>query len=119
MEKSLEIFKYSEFPLALSSSAKNKIMEILSDIEDQTQGLRIGLQGGGCAGFKYLFEVGTKDKDDFFVEESGVKIWLDPVSAGYLENALLDYESNLFSSQFVIKNTKSSGTCGCGQSVAF
>ncbi len=96
--------------LTITESAKKQIDEGL--LETNEPYLRISIQGGGCSGFRYMFDFEqTKNEDDF---EIG-KVLVDPVSAVYLEGATVDYVENLMGSEFVINNPNAT-SCGCGSS---
>ena len=83
--------------------------------------LRVGIRGGGCTGFSYLFEWSDgapKDKDQVF-EKDGVKVFVDLKSFLFLDGSTIDYkEEGLMQRGFTFLNPKSSGTCGCGESFA-
>lgn len=82
--------------------------------------LRIAIQGGGCSGFRYhfAFEDTVAEDDQRVLPEvpEGLEIVVDPVSALYLQGAVLDYESSVFQSQLVLRNPNAKHTCGCGHS---
>ena len=81
------------------------------------QGLRISVVGGGCSGFQYGFTFDEKVEDgDFCVENRGVRLLVDPMSAQYLMGAEIDYKEDLQGAQFVIRNPNAKTTCGCGSS---
>jgi iron-sulfur cluster assembly protein len=89
-------------------------------------GLRIGLRGGGCDGFSYLFEwadkpAGPKDHVlDFDDGEGGkVHVFIDPKSMLYLAGTTLNFISGLMGHGFKFENPNVKGTCGCGDSVQF
>ena len=80
-------------------------------------GLRVSVQPGGCSGFKYglLIEDQPAD-DDFVVQQVGFKLFVDPFSAQYLNNVVIDYVSSMQGSGFTFKNPNATGSCGCGTS---
>ena len=80
-------------------------------------GLRVSVQPGGCSGFKYglLIEDQAAD-DDFVVDASGFRMFVDPFSAQYLSGVTIDYVSSMQGSGFTFKNPNSTGGCGCGSS---
>jgi iron-sulfur cluster assembly accessory protein len=53
---------------------------------------------------------------DFCVENRGVQLLVDPMSAQYLMGAEIDYKEDLQGAQFVIRNPNAKTTCGCGSS---
>jgi len=80
-------------------------------------GLRLGVKGGGCAGFSYVMSLDPKPGlgDEVF-EEAGIRVFVDPKSYLYLEGTELDFNDGLQDRGFVFRNPNSSGTCGCGAS---
>src|SRR4029453_14776264 len=80
-------------------------------------GLRGRVQPGGCSGFKYglLIEDQSAD-DDFVVDGSGFRMFVDPFSAQYLSGVKIDYVSSMQGSGFTFKNPNATGGCGCGSS---
>lgn len=90
---------------------------INSAIKTKGAGLRIYVEGGGCSGFQYGFMVAeTKDADDAVFEKDGAFVVIDIMSAPYLEGAELDFEKDLMSESFIIRNPSATTTCGCGES---
>lgn len=89
-------------------------------------GLRIGIRGGGCNGFGYVFEwcdEAPRATDQVFAFPDGsdgeVKIFCDPKSLIYLDNTTLDYVTGLMGHGFKFENPNAKGACGCGESVQF
>ena len=80
--------------------------------------ITLGVQGGGCSGFQYGFTFDEQKEDDEAVVTDGVTLVVDPLSLQYLDGAEIDYSSDHFSSQFVIRNPNVQTTCGCGSSFA-
>lgn len=104
---------------AITDAAADKLMDILNTLQDPPQMLRVSIQGGGCAGFEYRFDIETEEEPgDMKFEKNGAVVIIDPISATYLIDAKLDYESELMGSRFVLKNPNAKTTCGCGQSFA-
>ena len=86
------------------------------------QGLRIGIRGGGCTGFSYLFEWADdspRSTDKVFEFSDGVRIFVDPKSLVYLNGPEMEFVQSMlgFGCKFQNHNTK--GSCGCGESVQF
>ena len=82
------------------------------------QGLRIGIRGGGCTGFAYLFEwadTPPRDSDKVF-EFDGLKVVVDPKSLVFLNGTTLDYEVKLMQHGFKFVNPNEATGCGCGES---
>ncbi len=91
----------------------------------QAQGLRIGLRGGGCDGFSYVFEwadksAGERDRVfEFSVDGAQVRIFVDPKSMIYLQGTTLTFVTGLMGHGFKFENPNAKGACGCGESVHF
>lgn len=104
----------------LELAAAKKINEILQEEfqnPNPTGFVRVFVQGGGCSGFQYGFSIEEKnEEDDFIVEQNGVKLLVDAMSAQYLQGASINYEESLEGSRFVVRNPNASSTCGCGSS---
>ncbi|MCG3196998.1 MAG: iron-sulfur cluster insertion protein ErpA [Candidatus Omnitrophica bacterium] len=79
--------------------------------------LRVGVQGGGCAGLSYTlgFDKNVNDNDQI-LEEHGVKMVCDNKSGLYLNGAVLDYTRDLLGGGFKFINPNAKSTCGCGSS---
>ena len=86
---------------------------------DESYGLRVAVAGGGCSGFQYAldFEQEARETDQCF-EVEGLRVFVDPVSARYLEDVVIDYVFGMNGAGFKFNNPKATGTCGCGSSFA-
>jgi iron-sulfur cluster assembly protein len=97
-----------------SAAAKRQVMP---------KGLRVGIRGGGCTGFSYLFEwsdAEARAEDRVLSFESGtVNVFVDPKSFTFLDGSTLDFVSTLMSSGFKWVNPNVKSTCSCGESVQF
>ena len=103
--------------ITLDQSAVEKINEILAEESNPKVKLRVFVQGGGCSGFSYGFTLDeTVNDDDFDIEENGVHVLVDAMSAQYLQGAKIRYKDELWSKEFVIENPNAQTTCGCGSS---
>ncbi len=81
--------------------------------------LRISVEGGGCTGFQYKFELITKtEADDFVFEQAGAKVVIDEMSLQYMTGSQIDYVDDLIGASFQIKNPNATSSCGCGTSFA-
>jgi iron-sulfur cluster assembly protein len=100
----------------VATTEVRKFMEAENVAESQG-GLRVSVQPGGCSGFKYglLIEEQAMD-DDFVLEQDGIKIFVDPFSAQYLNGVTIDYVTSMQGSGFTFKNPNATGGCGCGSS---
>ena len=101
----------------LTDIAAGQIMHIRSDEEiPEEQGLRIGIRGGGCAGFNYNLYFDDKKEMDQEFDIKGIKIFVDQMSAMYVAGTEIDYVTNLMGSGFKFNNPNVKSTCGCGLS---
>ncbi|MCK0099045.1 iron-sulfur cluster insertion protein ErpA [Qipengyuania sp. S6317L1] len=79
--------------------------------------LRLSVEGGGCSGFQYKFEMAdAPEADDLVSETDGVKLVVDPVSLDLLEGSVVDYVENLGGAAFRVENPNAAAGCGCGSS---
>ena len=104
--------------LVFHSAAAKKVKEIMDEDPEVTDAinLRVFIEGGGCSGFQYGFTFDEQKEDDEAVVTDGVTLGVDPLSLQYLDGAEIDYSTDHFSSQFVIRNPNVQTTCGCGSS---
>ena len=102
--------------ITLSDRAAVRIKEILSK-DEKSLGIRIAVKTGGCAGMSYVMEYAKEAKqNDEFIEDKGVKVFIDPGAVMYLLGTEMDYKKEEFSSTFVFKNPNETERCGCGES---
>ncbi len=79
--------------------------------------LRIYVEGGGCSGMRYGFDLEEfANEDDFSLETKGVNLLIDGMSMSYLNGAEVDYKEDLIGSSFSINNPNAETSCGCGSS---
>jgi iron-sulfur cluster assembly accessory protein len=101
---------------SLSERAVTRIAQILAT-EASGAMLRVAVEGGGCSGFQYAFDIVTDaTADDLVIEKGGVKVLVDPVSLDFLKGAELDFANELIGSAFRIVNPNATSSCGCGTS---
>ena len=80
-------------------------------------GIRVGVMGGGCAGFQYSMDFEQAPKDgDITVEQDGLKLYVDSMSSMYLQGVTVDYVVGLQGAGFKFSNPNAKSTCGCGSS---
>ena len=105
--------------ITVTSVAAAKVTDLLGEDSKPHAGLRVFVQGGGCAGFQYglMIEEGEGDSAaDKVFESNGVRLYVDPISVRYLTGAEVDFVDNLTGGGFTIKNPNAKSTCGCGSS---
>jgi len=103
--------------IALTTTAINKVKEILDTQDPKPAGLRISVVGGGCSGFSYsmAFE-NTPNMLDKTYNYDGLKVFVDQASMLYLDGAEVDYVETLEGAGFKFSNPNVKSTCGCGSS---
>ena len=103
--------------IKLSDNAANRIKEIMSNADNSTIGVRVGVESGGCAGMSYIMEYAKDVKlNEEVIEDKGVKVLIDPNAVMYLLGTEMDYKKEKFSSKFVFNNPNETERCGCGES---
>jgi iron-sulfur cluster assembly accessory protein len=103
--------------IQLTESAAEKVRELIVKRPSQTDGLRVGVRGGGCSGFTYFLEFAeSANKGDREVDSHGVTLFVDPKSYLYLMGTEIDYVDSLAGAGFKFQNPNARRTCGCGES---
>jgi iron-sulfur cluster assembly accessory protein len=102
--------------LSMTDAAARRINEIVAS-EATARMLRITVEGGGCSGFQYKFDlVPTADADDLVIERNGAKVVVDQVSLPFLLGSRLDFIDQLIGASFKLDNPNAQSSCGCGTS---
>lgn len=105
--------------ISLTQSAVDAVKSALSQAQTPGDGLRIKVEQGGCAGYKYSmgFE-GAPTDGDLVLEQGGVRVFIDPPSQALVNGMQIDFVSSFESSGFVFQNPNATAQCGCGKSFA-
>ncbi|WP_394689270.1 iron-sulfur cluster insertion protein ErpA [Hoeflea sp.] len=102
--------------VTLSESAARRIKEIVS-AEQGKSALRVSVEGGGCSGFSYKFDLDDEPgEDDIILERDDARVLIDQVSLVYMAGSEIDFVDNLMGQAFQIKNPNAVASCGCGTS---
>src|SRR5437660_2094184 len=102
--------------VSVSARAARRIGEILKAEPAGTM-LRVSVEGGGCSGFQYKFDVErAKAADDLAITCDGATVLIDQVSLAYLAGSEIDFVDDLIGSSFRINNPLATASCGCGTS---
>jgi iron-sulfur cluster insertion protein len=102
--------------LTLSPSAAQRIHAI-GKAEGKTLMLRVAVEGGGCSGFQYLFDlVEAAEPDDLKVERDGAAAVVDEMSLALLKGSEIDFVDELAGAEFKVRNPNAKSSCGCGVS---
>jgi len=103
--------------ITLTDNAASRIKDIMSNDENKSLGVRVGVKSGGCAGMSYIMEYAKEiNPNDEVIEDKGVKVFIDPGAIMYLLGTEMDYKKEQFSSSFIFKNPNETERCGCGES---
>ncbi len=102
--------------VVVTESAIKKIAAILGS-EKEPAVLRVSVEGGGCSGFQYKFDVQrAPEAEDVVIARDGATVVIDPVSLEYLAGSRIDYADELIGAAFKIDNPNATASCGCGTS---
>lgn len=107
------------FSLTLTETAASEVRKFLAadDVPQDTAGLRVAVQPGGCSGFKYTLNIEDASvEDDILATINGIPVFIDAFSAQYLNGVSIDYVSSMQGSGFTFGNPNATGGCGCGSS---
>ena len=107
-----------ENEIKITEKAAQEVLKIMEEnsIPD-TYGLRVGVKGGGCSGFKYALGFDAQSKEgDTIIHEKNVKLFVDGKSLFYLSGTELDFTDGLNGKGFIFNNPNAVKSCGCGES---
>jgi iron-sulfur cluster assembly accessory protein len=102
--------------ITVTDRAARRIGEILGREAPGTM-LRVSVEGGGCSGFQYKFDMEkAQAPDDVVIRRDGATVLIDQVSVGYLAGSEIDFVDDLIGASFKINNPQATASCGCGTS---
>ncbi len=109
--------------VTITDSAARKLKELMAEkgadgteYRQETVGLRVFVQGGGCSGFQYGMQLENDPQEaDLKFESNGIRVYIDHISLSYLKDSEVDLVDGP-TGGFAIKNPNATSTCGCGQS---
>ncbi|NBB17174.1 iron-sulfur cluster insertion protein ErpA [Caulobacter sp. SLTY] len=106
----------TDTPITLSQTAAARIRAI-GEAEGRPLMLRVAVDGGGCSGFQYRFDlVEAAEADDLRIERDGASALVDDISLGLLKGSEIDFIDELAGAEFKIRNPNAKSSCGCGVS---
>ena len=106
----------SEPQITLTENAAKRVAWIAGR-QSRPAILRLAVDGGGCAGFTYKFELAdSEDAEDTIVETDGVKLVVDPISLDLVRGSAVDFVEDLGGAAFRVTNPNAQSGCGCGSS---
>jgi iron-sulfur cluster assembly accessory protein len=98
------------------TDAAAKRVAAIADNQGKPAILRLAVDGGGCAGFTYRFELGELEDDDIVVDGAVAQLVVDPISIDLVEGSAVDFVENLGGKSFQVTNPNAQSGCGCGSS---
>jgi iron-sulfur cluster insertion protein len=102
--------------VTLSPNAARRINAI-GQSEGRPMMLRVAVDGGGCSGFQYRFDlVDTVEADDLKIERDGAAALVDVISMALLKGSEIDFVDELAGAEFRVRNPNAKSSCGCGVS---
>lgn len=106
----------TDTPITISDAAARRIATILG-ADPGKQALRVSVEGGGCSGFSYKFDlVSDRQDDDLMLEKGDARVLIDQLSLVYMDGSEIDFVDNLLGQSFQIRNPNAIANCGCGTS---
>lgn len=103
--------------ITMTEPAADQLRTLLQRQDLEDHGLRVFVRAGGCAGLEYGMKYeDTSRKEDMVVEVEGIRLFLDPFSAQFLDGACIDYEESLMGTGFRVENPNAIASCACGTS---
>ena len=105
--------------ITVSDNAREKLLSLMKESDENVNYVRVGVKSGGCSGLSYNLDLDSKmlDTDKLF-EHNEIKLLVDEKSYLYLVGTILNYSGGLNGKGFVFENPNASRTCGCGESFA-
>lgn len=102
--------------VSVTQAALDRVAVLMQDEPAGTM-LRVSVEGGGCSGFQYKYELTQEQlEDDVVLGNDAVKVLVDAVSLPYLADSIIDYKVTLMGAAFEISNPNATASCGCGTS---
>ena len=104
--------------MTLTVTAAEKVQDFIHEHGSEGDaGLRVAVLPGGCSGFQYGLNIEDEpESDDEVLDIQGIKLFVDPFSAQYLDGVEIDYVTSFMGQGFTFRNPNASGGCGCGSS---
>jgi iron-sulfur cluster assembly accessory protein len=106
----------NEAVINLSASAAQEVKVLLAKPENVGKFLRVYVEQGGCSGMQYGMVFDEKRDGDLTSGQDGMSVLVDPFSAKYVRDAVVDFSDALTGGGFKISNPNARQSCGCGKS---
>lgn len=113
----IDMSNLNESDLQLTDPAQQKMAELMGQIEDEIQGIRVFAQPGGCSGMSFGMTFTNKiEGNDLVREMEGVKIIVADDTIELLRGAQIDFvDRGDGNATFVFNNIPApAGGGGCG-----
>lgn len=103
--------------IKLTDAAQERILDLRDNMHKPAR-IRLYVRGGGCSGFEYQIDMAQElNEDDIkVVINPYIELYVDPISAPYLDGTTVGFEQEAMGSRFVFDNPQAVSTCGCGSS---
>lgn len=106
-------------PISFTEGALKELNKLIEQQEiSDLQGLRIGVEGGGCSGMSYVLGFDQKKEGDIEYNINDIKVFMNKAHGLYLAGMAIDFQDGLNSRGFIFNNPNATNTCGCGTSFA-
>lgn len=103
--------------LKVTEDAARQIKQVIAARAGELQGLRVGLQDGGCSGYTYLLDFeSAPEEEDMVIEAHGARVFVHPLHAPFLMGSVLTWAEGQFEAGFRVENPNVKQMCGCGDS---
>lgn len=102
--------------ITMTTSASDKVRDLLAQENDPSLALRIFVAGGGCSGLQYGMTLDEQQDGDTVIAQEGFRVVVDEMSVGYIMGSEVDYVDSLMGAGFTVNNPNAVSSCGCGHS---
>ncbi len=102
--------------ITMTTTAAEKVRELIKQENDPTLGLRIFVAGGGCSGLQYGMTLDEEQDGDTIISMNDIRVFVDDMSLGYITGSEVDYVDSLMGAGFTVNNPNAVSSCGCGHS---
>ena len=104
-------------PVVFTPAAIEAVRNAIAQEGEPGDGLRVSVVGGGCSGYQYNLDFDKEARmGDTTIDAGGINVFIDPISAGYLQGTVVDFVSGLQGTGFKFNNPNAKRSCGCGNS---
>ncbi len=102
--------------VTVTERAARRIAGIVARQSD-ARALRVSVEGGGCSGFSYRFDLAAgPEADDVVIEREGATVVIDQTSLPFIAGSEIDFVDDLMGQSFQVRNPNATASCGCGTS---